>query len=134
MRCVVYKTRYESIPSISLSRIVNEQPQSGSIARIAQSGFHLNGHTATVKRKPISDPNSKCFRQTTRKLDYTWRTYGNTSTLGDKYPQEKADDYRQTGLLSAGDVAEMICKHGWDEAQIEIREDELTTWIYDEFI
>ena len=56
------------------------------------------------------------------------------STLSDKYPQEKADDYRQTGLLSAGDVAETICKHGWDEAQIEIREDEITTWIYDEFI
>ena len=56
------------------------------------------------------------------------------STLGDKDPQAKADDYRQTGLLSAGDVAETICKHGWDEAQIEIREDEITTWIYDEFI
>ena len=56
------------------------------------------------------------------------------STLGDKDPQAKADDYRQTGLLSAGDVAETICKHGWDEAQIEIREDEITTWIYDQFI
>ena len=55
------------------------------------------------------------------------------STLGDKDPQEKADDYRQTGLLSAGDVAEMICKHGWDEAQIETREDEITEWIYNEF-
>ena len=56
------------------------------------------------------------------------------STLGGKDPQEKADDYRQTGLLSAGDVAEMICKYGWDKTQIEIREDEITTWIYNEFL
>ena len=56
------------------------------------------------------------------------------STLGDKDPQEKADDYRQTGLLSATDVADMIQKYGWDETQIEIREDEITTWIYNEFL
>ena len=56
------------------------------------------------------------------------------STLGDKDPTKKADAYRQTGLLSAGDVAKTICEHGWDEAQIEIREDEITSWIYDEFI
>ena len=55
------------------------------------------------------------------------------STLGDKDPREKADDYRQTGLLSAGDVAKTICEHGWDETQIEIREDEITDWIYREF-
>ena len=55
------------------------------------------------------------------------------STLGPKDPQDKADDYRQTGLLSAGDVAETICEHGWDETQIEIREDEITSWIYNEF-
>ena len=56
------------------------------------------------------------------------------STLGGKDPQEKADDYRQTGLLSAGDVAKTICKYGWDETQIEIREDEITEWIYNEFV
>lgn len=56
------------------------------------------------------------------------------STLGGKDPQEKADDYRQTGLLSAGDVAKKICKYGWDEAQIESREDEITEWIYNEFV
>ena len=56
------------------------------------------------------------------------------STLGGKDPQEKADDYRQTGLLSAGEVAETICKYGWDEAQIQIREDEITSWIYDTFV
>lgn len=56
------------------------------------------------------------------------------STLGDKEPQEKANTYRQTGLLSAGDIAETICKYGWDEAQIESREDKITTWIYGEFV
>ena len=55
------------------------------------------------------------------------------STLGDKAPQEKANDYRQTGLLSAGDVAKTISEHGWNETQIEIREDEITDWIYREF-
>ena len=56
------------------------------------------------------------------------------STLGGKDPQEKADDYRQTGLLSAGEVAETICKYGWGEAQIESRDDEITSWIYNEFL
>ena len=51
-----------------------------------------------------------------------------------KDPQEKADDYRQTGLLSAGEVAETICKYGWGEAQIEDRDDEITSWIYNEFL
>ena len=56
------------------------------------------------------------------------------STLGGKDPQEKADDYRQTGLLSAGEVAETICKYGWGKAQIEKRDDEITSWIYNEFL
>lgn len=56
------------------------------------------------------------------------------STLGGKDPQEKADDYRQTGLLSAGEVAETICKYGWGKAQIETRDDEITSWIYNEFL
>ena len=56
------------------------------------------------------------------------------STLGNKDPQEKADDYRQTGFLSAGDVAEIIRKDGWDMEQIEIRDDEITVWIYNEFL
>lgn len=55
------------------------------------------------------------------------------STLGGRTPQEKADDYRRTGLLSAGDVAETIQESGWGEVEIEIREDEITSWIYDEF-
>ncbi|MXV76589.1 DUF262 domain-containing protein [Candidatus Poribacteria bacterium] len=56
------------------------------------------------------------------------------SELTDKDPQEKADDYRQTGLLIAGDVAEMILQEeGWGEADIESRENELLEWIFDEY-
>lgn len=55
------------------------------------------------------------------------------SELGDKDPREKADDYRQTGLLIAADVAETIQKSGWGEVEIEIRDDEITSWIYGEF-
>ena len=56
------------------------------------------------------------------------------STLGGKDPQEKADDYQGTGLLSAVDVAKTIQEYGWGEAEIKSREDEITEWIYDEFI
>ena len=56
------------------------------------------------------------------------------SSLRDKDPRKKADDYRQTGLLIAGDVAETIQERGWGEAEIEGREDEITSWIYDEFV
>ena len=56
------------------------------------------------------------------------------SGLGDKDPKTKAGDYRRTGLLIASDVADMIQEYGWDETQIEIREDEITTWIYNEFV
>ena len=79
-----------------------------------------------------------------REIQYGWRVHrlGNllllpprlNSGLGGKDPQAKVDDYRRTGLLSAGDVAETICKHGWDVAQIEIREDEITDWISNEFV
>ena len=55
------------------------------------------------------------------------------STLGGKDPQEKADAYRQTGLLSAGDVAETIQSHGWGEAEIENRENEIFDWILAEY-
>ena len=56
------------------------------------------------------------------------------SELRDKDPKEKADDYRQTGLLIAGDVAEMIRQEeGWSEADIESRENQLLEWIFDEY-
>ena len=79
-----------------------------------------------------------------REIQYGWRVHrlGNllllpprlNSGLGGKDPQAKVDDYRRTGLLSAGDVAETICKYGWGKAQIESREDEITDWIYNEFV
>ena len=56
------------------------------------------------------------------------------SSIRDKDPRKKADDYRQTGLLIAGDVAATIQERGWGEAEIEGREDEITSWIYDEFV
>ena len=56
------------------------------------------------------------------------------SSLRDKDPRKKADDYRQTGLLIAGDVAVTIQERGWGEAEIEGREDEITSWIYGEFV
>ena len=55
------------------------------------------------------------------------------SKLSDKDPQDKADDYRQTGLLNAGDVATTIDEHGWDQTQIKKRGDEITSWIFNEF-
>ena len=56
------------------------------------------------------------------------------SGLGDKDPQAKVDDYRRTGLFIAAEVADMIQEYGWGEAEIKSREDEITEWIYDEFI
>ena len=56
------------------------------------------------------------------------------SSLRDKDPRKKADDYRQTGLLIAGDVAATIQERGWGEAEIAGRDDEITSWIYDEFL
>ena len=56
------------------------------------------------------------------------------SELGDKDPQAKVEDYQGTGLLIARDVAETIQKkEGWDEVDIETRENELLTWIFDEY-
>ena len=57
------------------------------------------------------------------------------SSLRDKDPQEKADAYRRTGLLSAADVAETIKEcDGWGKAEIEKREDEIISWIISEFV
>ena len=56
------------------------------------------------------------------------------SELRDKDPLDKVDDYQRTGLLIAGEVAETIQKkEGWDEVDIETRENELLTWIFDEY-
>ena len=56
------------------------------------------------------------------------------SELRDKDPLDKVDDYQRTGLLIAGEVAETIQKkEGWDEVDIETRENELLEWIFDEY-
>ncbi len=58
---------------------------------------------------------------------------GLNSKLGDKDPQEKANAYRQTGLLIAGDVAKTIEKHGWDELEIATREKKIIDWVLEEY-
>ena len=55
------------------------------------------------------------------------------STLGGKDPQEKADDYRRTGLFIAAEVADMIQEYGWDEPEIETWENQLLEWIFSEY-
>jgi hypothetical protein len=50
------------------------------------------------------------------------------STLQDDSPKEKAEAYRQTGLLIAGEVAKMIDKDGWKPASIQAREEALLKW------
>ena len=61
------------------------------------------------------------------------------STLGGKDPQEKEEDYRQTGLLIAVDVAEMIQEEdeewdkGWYEYKIHTREGQILDWIDEEY-
>ena len=51
------------------------------------------------------------------------------SSLGAKRPKDKADDYRKTGLLIAGDVAKRITKVGkWRKSDIINREKELLNW------
>ncbi len=54
---------------------------------------------------------------------------GLNSTLGDKDPEVKAPCYRQTGLFSARDVAQMIEKRGWGADQIKEREQRMIEWI-----
>ena len=58
---------------------------------------------------------------------------GLNSKLRDKDPEVKVDAYQQTGLLIAGDVAKMIRKNGWGAVEIEIRENQLLTWIFREY-
>ncbi len=50
------------------------------------------------------------------------------STLQDDAPRDKAEAYRQTGLLIAREVANMIEKQGWNTRSIEEREDALLKW------
>ena len=51
------------------------------------------------------------------------------STLSDKSPTDKADEYIQTGLLCAAEVAETIKGEGWGKKQVEQREEQLLEWV-----
>ena len=50
------------------------------------------------------------------------------STLQDDDPKDKADAYRKTGLLIAGEVADIIEAGGWKKHSIEDRETALLDW------
>jgi adenine-specific DNA-methyltransferase len=56
------------------------------------------------------------------------------STLQDDAPKNKAEAYRQTGLLIAGEVANTIEKDGWKAHSIEEREDALLKWAATEWV
>lgn len=50
------------------------------------------------------------------------------SQLQDRPAKDKADAYRKTGLLIAGEVADMIDKCGWDHKTIDAREEAILAW------
>ena len=58
---------------------------------------------------------------------------GLNSALQDRKPSAKANDYRNTGLLIAVEVAQTIERDGWTIKEIERREQELLDWIQSEF-
>lgn len=53
---------------------------------------------------------------------------GLNSKLQDRSPEDKAEAYRQTGLLIAGSVADAIEKDGWGPKAIEKREEDILAW------
>ncbi|HLW64013.1 MAG TPA: HNH endonuclease family protein, partial [Gemmataceae bacterium] len=50
------------------------------------------------------------------------------SKLQDLDPEQKAEEYRKTGLLIAGEVADMIESGGWTKQSIEMRETTILKW------
>jgi len=50
------------------------------------------------------------------------------SSLQDKEPADKADDYRKTGLLIAQEVADAIGAGKWSTKAVAAREDALLKW------
>jgi hypothetical protein len=50
------------------------------------------------------------------------------STLQDDSPKDKAEAYRKTGLLIAGEVADVIDSDGWSKKSVEERESALLQW------
>ena len=55
------------------------------------------------------------------------------STLQDKPAKDKADHYRKTGLLIAGEVADVIESAGWKLKAIKERETRLIEWAIEEW-
>ena len=55
------------------------------------------------------------------------------STLQDKSAKYKAVHYRKTGLLIAGEVADIIDTAGWKSSSIEEREERLIEWAAEEW-
>ena len=55
------------------------------------------------------------------------------SKLQDRYPVDKVGDYRKTGLLIAGEVADMIESAGWDKSSVEKREKAILRWVAEEW-
>ena len=55
------------------------------------------------------------------------------SALQDKPAKGKATDYRKTGLLIAGEVADVIDTAGWKSKSIKEREERLLKWAAEEW-
>jgi hypothetical protein len=55
------------------------------------------------------------------------------SKLQDKPAKDKAESYRKTGLLIAGEVADLIDNNGWSSKTIEEREDAILGWAASEW-
>lgn len=94
-----------------------------------------NEHWHHIWRVSASDSIEHILPQKTEKSYLHWLgnlvilSPGTNSTLGAKQPKDKADEYRKTGLLIAGDVANRITKVGkWRRLDIIKREEELINW------
>jgi hypothetical protein len=55
------------------------------------------------------------------------------SKLQNKRPKDKVDSYRKTGLLIAGQVADLIEKDGWSAKTIDAREQAILAWAKSEW-
>ena len=55
------------------------------------------------------------------------------SALQNKLAKDKAADYRKTGLLIAGEVADVIETAGWKSRSVKEREERLLEWAAEEW-
>ena len=55
------------------------------------------------------------------------------SALQDTPAKDKAENYRKTGLLIAGEVADVIDRAGWNSRSIKAREERLLEWAAEEW-